>query len=197
MENRNILDKFKMQKSKLLASLRSGQLKSQNLILPAIIIVFAVLMRLAPHPPNISPVAAMALFGGVYLPKKYALTLPLLVMVISDTVLGVHEGSLLVYTSFFLIGFLGIWLRGNRSVPAVLVVSLSASVVFFLITNCNYLHPVALYPKTVSGMVESYVNALPFFRNTLLGDLMYTVLFFGSYEGVTFFLKRSLPARTK
>jgi hypothetical protein len=47
-----------------------------------------------------------------------------------------------------------------------------------------------MYPRSFSGLMECYLLAIPFFRNTILGDLFYTGVFFGSYELLTFFVKK-------
>jgi len=164
-----------MQSSKL-------QFKIQNLISPLLIIAFAVILRLIPHPANVAPIAAMALFGGAYFDKKYALLIPLIAMFLSDLFLGFHESMPLVYTSFLLVGIIGIWLRTRKTIANVIVASLVSSILFFLLTNFNYWYAASIYPKTLQGFFAAYFYALPFFRNTLIGDLLYTGLFFGSYE---------------
>jgi hypothetical protein len=180
-------------------SIRIKFMKIQNLITPAIIIVAAVLMRLVPHPANVAPIAAMALFGGAYLDKKYALLLPLAAMFISDIFLGFHASMPMVYASLIITGLIGMWLKHHKSVPTVLFASVGASIIFFLLTNFNYWYATALYPKTLVGVIESYTMALPFFRNSLLGDLFYTGLFFGSYEFIkmTLFSKHSRLTASK
>src|SRR5205807_1011366 len=89
-----------------------------------------------------------------------------------------------VYGSFLLTGFVGIWLSKHKSFTNIFLASVFSSVLFFLITNFGFFLSNDLYPKTLSGQLEAYVMALPFFRNTLLGDLGYVGLFFGTYEFV-------------
>jgi hypothetical protein len=144
--------------------------------------MLAALMRLVPHPANFVPIAAMALFGGAYLDKKYALVIPLVAMFLSDLFLGFHASMPMVYASFVISGLIGMWLKKRKSVPTVLFAGVASSVIFFLLTNMNYWYATALYPKTLAGFFESYVMALPFFRNTLFGDLFYVGVFFGGYE---------------
>lgn len=162
------------------------------LISPLLIIGIAVILRLVPHPANFAPIAAMALFGGVYLNKRYALIVPLIALFISDIFLGFHESMPFVYGSFVLTGVIGMWLKHHKTPWTVIGASLVSSVLFFVLTNFNYWYAASLYPKTGAGLVQSYINAVPFFRNTILGDLFYTGLFFGSYEFVlrTFSEKR-------
>jgi hypothetical protein len=158
------------------------QFKVKNLINPFVIIVFAVVLRLLPHPPNVAPIAAMALFGGVYLNKKYALIVPLVALFISDLFIGFYSSMAYVYFSFLLTGMIGIWLRRHKSFTNIILASLVSSTFFFLITNFGFFLTNDLYPKTLNGQLEAYIMALPFFRNTLLGDLGFVGLFFGGYE---------------
>lgn len=167
----------------------------QKLISPFLIIVFAVILRLLPHPPNFAPIAAMALFGGAYLDKKYALIVPLLAMLISDLFLGLHQTMVFVYGSFLLTGLIGLWLKKHKSLKNILLATISSSILFFLITNFGVWLVWDFYPKDFYGLIQSYILATPFFRNTILGDLFYTGLFFGSYELLLWFLMRK--AKTK
>jgi riboflavin transporter FmnP len=169
----------------------------KKLINPIIFIVLAVILRLISHMPNVAPIAAMALFGGTYLNKKYALIVPLVSMFISDIFLGFHASMPMVYGSFFITGFIGLWLRNHKTMGTVIGASLASSVLFFLLTNFNFWYAMPLYPKTFAGMIEAYVAAIPFFRNTVLGDLCYTSLFFGSYELVFFALGKKVKAVTQ
>lgn len=157
----------------------------QKLTNPLLIIFISVVLRLLPHPPNFAPITAMALFGGAYLNKRYALVVPLLAMFISDLYLGFHSTIFFVYGSFLFSGAIGLWLRAHKSLANVAATSLTCSVVFFIITNLGVWLTTNLYPHTINGLIKCFVLAIPFFRNTLLGDLFYTTLFFGSFELAT------------
>ncbi|HVF69159.1 MAG TPA: DUF6580 family putative transport protein [Xanthomonadales bacterium] len=170
-------------------------MKLNKLINPMLIIGFAVALRLLPHPANFAPIAAMALFGGAYLNRKYALTVPLVAMFISDLFLGFHASMPLVYIGFFLTGVIGLYLAKHKTVYSVVGASLLSSILFFFLTNFNYWYATALYPKTIGGLFLSYYNALPFFRNSIVGDLLYVGLFFGAYELGLRFAKRPLAAQ--
>ncbi len=164
------------------------QIKVQNIISPFIIIAFAIILRLVPHPPNVAPIAAMALFGGVYLNKKYALIVPIIALFVSDIFLGFYSEMIFVYGSFLLTGLIGLWLRNHKSFRNVILASSGSSIMFFLITNFGVWLMSSMYDKTFNGLLESYAMGLPFFRNTLLGDLGYVGLFFGSYELLSLFI---------
>jgi len=154
----------------------------KKLISPVLIIFFAAILRLLPHPPNFAPIAAMALFGGFYLNKKYALVVPLIALFVSDLFLGFHNTMVFVYGSFLLTGIVGILFKKYGKVQYIFAAALFSSILFFLITNFGVWLMWNFYPKNFSGLSECYIAAIPFFRNTVLGDLFYATLFFGSFE---------------
>src|SRR6266571_5042638 len=157
------------------------------------IVLAAAAMRLLPHPPNVAPIAAIALFGGAHFAsKRAALAVPLLAMWLSDVFLGFGVDRVLpfVYGSFALIVVLGRLIRDRRSPLAVGGAALTGSVLFFVITNFGAWLSGDLYPRTAEGLVACYVAAIPFFQNTLAGDLFYTAVLFGGFA----LLERQLPA---
>jgi len=144
----------------------------------------AAVFRLLPHPPNLTPIAAMALFGGAYFTdKRLAFLAPLAALFLSDVVLGFGFGAetLVVYASFALIVCMGFWLRKRRTLLPIAGVTLASSVQFFITTNLGVWAFSSLYPKTTEGLLACYVAAIPFFRNTLLGDGLYVALLFGGF----------------
>jgi len=147
-------------------------------------IVAGVVLRIIPHAPNFSPITAIALFGAVYLPKKLAFVLPIAALIISDTFIGFYDFKLMavVYGSFLLCVVLGFWLKKNKKWYNVLASSFLAAFIFFSLTNFAVWAFASWYPKTISGLISCFVMALPFFKNTLLGDIFYAGVFFGSFE---------------
>ena len=158
------------------------QLKIQKLINPLTIIALAVILRLVPHIPNVAPIAAMALFGGTYLNKKYALIVPLVAMVLSDIFLGFSSVTPFVYGSFVLTGLIGLLLKKHKNIGNIALASVAGSIIFFIITNLGVWAVGGLYSHTWKGLEECFVLALPFFRNTVLGDFFYVTVLFGIYE---------------
>lgn len=155
------------------------------------IIFLAALSRLLPHPPNFAPITALALFGGVYLDKKHTFIVPIAAMLISDYFIGFYAGMAWVYASFIAIGFMGLWLRNHRGIRQTIGATLAGSILFFLVTNFGvWISSKVAYPHTMDGLIACYVAALPFFRNTLLGDVIYVAALFGAYE----LGKRYIPA---
>lgn len=171
------------------------------LVLAGLIIV-AALTRLLPHPPNFSPVEAIALFGGAYFAsRQWAAIVPLLAMLISDLALGALHGAdyasylggstfWSVYACVALSVVLGFGLRGKVSGERVLGYALAGSVLFFAVTNFAAWLSDPIYTKTAAGLAAAYVAGIPFFRWTLLGTLAYGALLFGGFA----VLRRQLPA---
>lgn len=180
---------------------RGGLLAPGPLLLAAMI-VLAALSRLLPHPPNFSPVEAMALFGGAYFANRaWAIVVPLIAMVLSDIGLGLMFGGSYmsyvaslsfwsVYVCIALSTVLGFGLRGKVNGTNVLGYSLVGSVLFFVVTNFTTWFGSTMYPQTGSGLVAAYVAGIPFFKWTVLGTLFYSAVMFGGFA----LLRRQAPA---
>ena len=155
------------------------------------LIFLAALSRLLPHLPNFAPITALALFGGMYLDKKHTFIVPIAAMLISDYFIGFYPGMIWVYASFIAIGFIGLLLRNHRGVVQTVGATLAGSILFFVVTNFGvWISSQVSYPHNVAGLVECYVAAIPFFRNTLLGDVVYVGAMFGLFE----LAKKFVPA---
>jgi hypothetical protein len=155
------------------------------------LIAFAAALRLVPHPPNFTPIGAMALFTGATLPRRaLAFAAPLLALLASDLILGFYQGMEVVYLSTALVVAIG-WLVATRRTPArVGAAALASSVAFFLITNFAVWLSSGMYPHTTGGLAACYAAALPFFQNSIAGDLFYTALLFSGFA----LLERAVPA---
>ena len=160
-------------------------------------ILLGVSSRLLPHPANFSPIMAIALFSGVYFSKKISLIIPLVAMFISDIFIGFYQVNLMafVYGSFLLCVILGFWLKKHKKWYLILSGSLVGSLTFFLLTNFSVWAFTSWYAKTLSGLSQCFLMALPFFKNTLLGDLSYVIIFFGLYELAEILIKRKFAIK--
>jgi len=146
-------------------------------------ILAAAFSRLIPHPPNFTAIGAIALFGGAYFSKKYmAFLVPLTAMLLSDLIIGFHQGMYAVYISFAFIVMIGMLLRDNKKIGSIFLASLSASVLFFVITNFAQWVTDPFYAKTGAGLIQCYTMAIPFFQNTIIGDLCFSGIMFGVFE---------------
>lgn len=149
-----------------------------------LLILAAALIRILPHPMNVTPLAAMALAGGVYLDRRFALLVPILAMIISDAIIGFHTTIPFVYGAFILIGIIGLWLRSHKSFGYIFGGTIASSALFFVVTNFGVWLTGGgwYYPRSLAGLIECYVMAIPFLRNTLLGDLFCVGVLFGAFE---------------
>ncbi len=162
-------------------------------LLLTIMILAAALTRLLTnqlHLWNFTPIAAMALFSGAHFSsKKYAFLIPLAAMLITDALLGFHPGMWDVYATLLIITFIGFSLRNNVRVVPVIAASLLSSLLFFTVTNFAVWLGSGFYPLTWQGLNSCFVAGIPFFGNTVAGDLFYCGVLFGGFE----LIKRFYP----
>jgi hypothetical protein len=146
-------------------------------------IVAAAALRLIPHPPNFTPIGAMALFSGAYLGRKpLAFAAPLGALLLSDLVLGFYHGQATVYFSVAVIVMIGMVALTRKSPLLVGAAAILSSILFFIITNFGMWLFSGFYPRTLAGLEACYVAAIPFFQNTVAGDLFYAALLFGGFR---------------
>jgi hypothetical protein len=142
---------------------------------------------------NFAPLAAIALCAAAYFPAKYKFTVPMIALLISDVVLNIHYGFSLLspfvlshYLGFALVGCLGLLLQNRRSLKTLLPASIAGSVIFYIVTNLvSWLFDPG-YAKNFAGLIQALTIGLPqysatpswmFFRNSLISDLLFTLLF--------------------
>jgi hypothetical protein len=145
------------------------------------LIVIGILLRFAPHAPNFTPIAAIALFSGTYLNKKYALAIPLILMITSDIFIGMHNVILFTWGGFILITLLGLWIKKHKNTLTVISMSLASSILFYIVSNFG-VWLMGWYPSNLKGLIDCYIMAVPFLRSFTLATILYTTVFFGVYE---------------
>ncbi|MCB0644999.1 MAG: hypothetical protein KDC44_25310 [Phaeodactylibacter sp.] len=168
--------------------------KNLNVGIIAGLILLAALSRLLPHPPNFTPIGGMALFGAAYFGRKYlAVLVPLVALWISNFLLDnlvyaeYYEGivwisNIGVYIAILAVVAFGWLVLKKVRFSNLILASLGASLLFFIVSNVGVWLSGMIYPKTWAGLVECFTLAIPFFGNTLFGDLLFVGLLFGSYE---------------
>jgi hypothetical protein len=158
-----------------------------------VLIVLAAASRLLPHPPNFAPVAAIGLYAGAYANRRWAWVVPFAALLLSDLVLGFYKpvGMLWNYLAFAACLALGAgWLSSSRSLLRVTGAVLASSVAFFVISNFG-MWASGYYPRTWDGLVQCYTAAVPFFRNTLASDVLYSAALFGGHALLSRYFTRS------
>jgi hypothetical protein len=171
---------------------------SQKMLIALVLILIIVAGRLLPHLWNMTPIVGATLFAGVYLGKRYAFAIPAIALFVSDLFIGFYDLKLLavVYASFALVGLIAYLLKKKATAGNILLGSIVSSSAFFLITNWAVWQFSVWYPKTITGLLQSYAMGIPFFKNALIGDVVYTGIFFGAYALATrVYLHRAAKAQ--
>ncbi len=157
-------------------------MKNPRFVILVAMVVLAAISRVVPHPWNVTPVAAMALFSGAHFTdKRAAFFVPLVALLMSDIVLGFYSTMPVVYACFALTVLIGRQLRDNKTVALVGGASIASSLMFFVVTNFACWLTMPVYTKDLFGFTSCYAQALPFFRNTVAGDLIFTAVLFGGF----------------
>jgi len=153
-----------------------------GLIVISSIIFSLAMFRLLPHWPNVSPVAAMALFGGAYFAdRKLAFVIPFAALLLSDLFLGFHGSMVFVYAGFAITVMIGFALKRSITFTNTTMAVVASSLVFFFLTNFGSWLTTGLYPQTATGLMQAIVAGIPFFQNTLLGNFVFAAVIFGGY----------------
>ncbi|HAH58166.1 MAG TPA: hypothetical protein DCL86_08470 [Bacteroidales bacterium] len=146
-------------------------------------IAIAAAFRIVPHWPNFTPVAAMALFAGATINRKWlAFMLPLAALFLSDLVLGFHSTIIFVYGAMILTVLIGSLLSKKLKTGNIAIATVSSSILFFLVTNFGaWMSGMLPYTRDFSGLMQAYIAGIPFFNTALAGDLFYSGVLFGSF----------------
>ena len=159
------------------------------------LILLVALSRLVPHPPNFLSVGGMALFGAAYYNRRYlSYLIPVIAMWLSDLAVNnilyaqyfdhfvwFYSGAGFTYGAFLLIVLFGTFILKKVRITNLIAAALGASAIFFAVSNFGVWLSSGLYPHTASGLMSCYAAGLPFFQNTLLGNLFYCGLLFGAF----------------
>ena len=161
--------------------MRENMMKPQAITI-AIIIFALALFRLLPHLPNVSPVAAMALFGGAYFTdKRLAFLVPFIALFLSDLILGLHATMIYVYAGFALTVVIGFVLKSRITITNTVFAVVASSLLFFYLTNFGAWMTSGIYAKSSEGLLQAYAAGIPFFQNSLIGNLVYAAAIFGGF----------------
>lgn len=162
------------------------KIDSTRFIVLTVIVILAAFSRALPlvfdHTWNFTAVGALAIFAGAqFKDKRLAFIMPLAAMALADLLFLRNGFSLLVYTGFIAMVACGFLIRNKVNTMNVILASFISASVFYLITNFSFFYPITLYPRSFEGIMASYTAALPFFRNMLLGNLVYSAVLFGGF----------------
>lgn len=160
-----------------------------------LLIILVVLSRLVPHMHNFSPLGAISLFGAAYFVKKWqAFIVPIIAVWISDLFINnliysymypafsiFYEGFFWQYGSYLLITLGGIIILKKINLSRIISASLFSSISFFIVTNFGFWISSPFYTKDFNGLITCYIAAIPFIKGTLIGDVVFTSVMFGSF----------------
>lgn len=166
----------------------------QHILLAVALVILAALSRLVDHPMNFTPITGIALFSAFAFEGKWKLIIPFSAILLSDLALeltqgiGFHNGTAIVYGSFALMIGLGYLIIKKANLMNITLGTVAASTLFFLITNFALFYPEVTtanglqgYPHTFEGIIAGYTAGIPFFKNMLIGDLIFTGIIFSVY----------------
>ena len=164
-------------------------------IFPISLILILALARLIPHPPNFTPIIAVAIMSSYFFKNiNLSLLILLIAMLISDLFIGFYENVIFVYVSLLLITFVFHKISNKINFKNLFICGFAGSLIFFVVSNFGVwalgspgVYDIA-YEKSLSGLIECYILAIPFFGNTFLSTIIF------AYPAI--FIYKSLPARS-
>jgi hypothetical protein len=165
---------------------------TQRYVIITLLLALGIGMRLLPHAPNLTPITAIAFVSAIYLGGRFAFILPIGAMMLSDLFIGMYDVRIMasVYISFLIIATMSLIAKKLKQKVHAYYLVIGASLSFFLITNTAVWFFSPWYEKSMSGLFYAYELGLPFYRNMLIGDIMYTTALIGVFE-LIIFIQRS------
>jgi len=171
----------------------------ENLWVICIIACVAIFTRIIPHYPNFTALGGAAIFGGAYFRKRYAVLIPIIALFVSDLLLNnliyaqqfpqnyngfvfFEPAAIWTYAVFIMIALMSSRTIRSLKVLPIVGTAMAGSVLFFAVSNFAVWLGSPLYPKTIGGLMMSYAAGVPFFWNTIAGDMFFVSVFFGGFE---------------
>ena len=169
---------------------------NRNYLTFAVLLLILVLGRTVPHPPNVTPLIGLMVFSSQVLKGSSFFWIPMLAMFVSDLFINnyIYSGY---YTDFQILtpGFIWIYspiilfafltktkLFRYINFPKVLALSLSGSTIFFLLSNFGVWISSGMYTLNLQGLVHCYALAIPFYSNSIIGDVFYSTSLYFAYK---------------
>jgi hypothetical protein len=168
-------------------------MRASRILFIIALIAVAASFRILPHPPNMTPTGAIALFAGAYISdRRWAFAIPVIALLLGDLILGGYSLPIMtaVYGSFLAAVAIGMSLRRRRTPGPIAAATVAGSTLFFLVTNFAVWMFGTTYARSLDGLVACYTAALPFFGRTLAGDGLYVAAIFGLMA----LAERTIPA---
>jgi hypothetical protein len=164
-------------------------IKSSKSILLISWVIIAAIGRAIPHPPNVTPLVSLSLLAGMRFAKLYAITITLLSLFLSDCLLAFFQGhsifgfwSWFTYSGFLFIVLGTAFFKKQTNIASIIILTLCSALGFWLWTNLGSWY--VMYPHHLSGLMDCYIAGLPFLRNALIGDLIWTFIILGTLRAI-------------
>ncbi len=176
---------------------------NSKLTIVFLLMTIGAFSRLIPHVPNFTPAEGITIFGVAYLGRRHlSIIMPLILMYITDFIINntiarayfTESEGIIWYSNYMIFNVISLVLvvlatsviLKKVNVMSVFGSAVVASVIFFLVSNFGVLFsPTSIYTKDINGLMQSYAAGLPFFRTSLLSNLLFTGIIFGSYYFIT------------
>jgi len=144
-------------------------------IFPISLILILAFARLIPHPPNFTPIIAVAIMSSCFFRNMYlSFTVIIVSMLLADVFIGFYNNIFFVYLSLLLIVFIFFRINIKIKLQNLFIFGFLGSVIFFLISNFGVWILSGMYEKNLNGLAYCYFLALPFFVNTVLSTIIFT-----------------------
>jgi hypothetical protein len=163
-----------------------------NILIGAALVVLAAVLKITTFPHSVNPIIAISLFSGAIISnKKMAFVLPLFAMLISDVLLEVLNiapgfygmGQIGNYASLLFVTLLGFQMKKINTV-SVVGFSIASSLIFFFLSNTNsyFFENYNTYGTGFQGWANCMIAGIPFVKNSLVTDLCFSAVLFGTYQ---------------
>ena len=140
-----------------------------------LLILLLTLSRLIPHPPNFTPIIAIAVMSGFLFRNIYhSLTLLIISMLLSDLIIGYHNNIFFVYFPLIFITTIFSFFFTKLNFKNLFFYAFIGSLIFFVISNFGVWLLGNLYEKNLNGLLNCYILAIPFFKNTFFSTIVFT-----------------------
>jgi len=147
-----------------------------NYILIFLFFVFGIISRIFPHAPNFTPIISITLLSGLYIKNKFIILVPILIMVLSDLIIGNHITSFWIYSSLMIIFIIGYY-SVRTNFKSIFIYSTISSFIFFILSNFGVWFSGG-YTLDFNGIINCYIMAIPFYKNTLMSTLLFSSVFY-------------------
>ena len=173
--------------------------KKSSILIAVLMVAAGIASRFMPHAWNMTPITAIALFSSVYLGIRYSLAIVFATMFISDIFIGFYDWRVMlsVYGGFAVAGLIGELVRRRKTIVNVILGAVSSSVFFFIATNWAVWQFGSMYQHSAAGLLQDFALALPFFKNMLIGDIVYSGIIFGAFELASVLSKKAVLVSSK